>query len=159
LGSKVVDKAYYATRFDNTDIPPAEPEAMEKSEVMDLFGDALSAQSEFPVQFVSFTLYFHSGTAKLTEKSRQQLPTILTTVKNRNSLEIFVIGHADRVGTEQYNMNLSSKRAKWVKKFLSDSRVKSEIFTVSYHGERNPSIMTEDEVAEPQNRRVEVIVR
>jgi len=159
LGSKVVNKPFYATRVENMYIPPTEPEPIEKNEIMDVFGEALSAQSEFQIQFVSFTLYFHSGTVKLIEKSSKLMPSIITTVENRNSIEIFIIGHADRVGTEQYNMNLSSKRAKWVKNFMIDSGIKSEISVVFYRGEKNPSILTEDEVAEPQNRRVEVIVR
>jgi len=159
LGSKVVNKPFYATRVENMYIPPTEPEPIEKNEIMDVFGEALSAQSEFQIQFVSFTLYFHSGTVTLIEKSSKLMPSIITTVENRNSIEIFIVGHADRVGTEQYNMNLSSKRAKWVKNFMIDSGIKSEISVVFYRGEKNPSILTEDEVAEPQNRRVEVIVR
>jgi outer membrane protein OmpA-like peptidoglycan-associated protein len=157
LGSKVLNKPFYATRVDNMYIPPTEPEPMEKNEILDVFGDALSAQSK--VQFVPFTLYFHSGTAKLTEKSRNLLPSIVTAVKNRNLIKIFVAGHADRVGTEQFNLNLSSKRAKCIKNFLIDSGIKSDLIVDSYYGEKNPLILTEDEVAEPMNRRVEVIVQ
>ena len=158
MGTKVVNKPFYATRVDSMFLPPSEPKPIGENEVMELFGDILSAKSKSQIQFVQFTLYFHSGTEKLTEKSTQVLPAILTTVKKNNSMQIFVIGHTDRVGTEQYNINLSAKRAKWVKNFLIDSGIKSEIFVVSYHGEKSPSVLTEDEVAEPLNRRVEVIV-
>ena len=158
LGSKVVNKPFYATRVDSMFIPPTEPKPMGENEIMDVFGDVLSAQSASQNQFAQFTLYFQSGTDKLTEKSHKLLPSIITMVENHNSIQIFVIGHADRVGTEQYNINLSAKRAKWVKNLLIDSGIKSEIFVISYHGEKNPSVLTEDGVAEPLNRRVEVIV-
>ena len=84
LGSKVVNKPFYATRVENMYIPPTEPEPIEKNEIMDVFGEALSAQSEFQIQFVSFTLYFHSGTVTLIEKSSELMPSIITTVENRN---------------------------------------------------------------------------
>jgi outer membrane protein OmpA-like peptidoglycan-associated protein len=81
------------------------------------------------------------------------------TIKNLKSNEVYVVGHTDRVGTEKYNIELSSARANFVRDQLVSNGVKSSTFFVSFHGEAMPVVKTEDEVAEPLNRRVEVIYR
>ena len=87
------------------------------------------------------------------------LSKIVRTINNRKSNEVYIMGHTDRVGAEEYNMRLSSMRANFVRDQLVSSGVKSSTLFVSSHGESMPVIKTEDEVAEPLNRRVEVIVR
>jgi outer membrane protein OmpA-like peptidoglycan-associated protein len=63
------------------------------------------------------------------------------------------------VGTELYNVKLSSRRAYYIRDLLVSSGIKSSDIDVSFHGETMPIVYTEDEVAEPLNRRVEVIAR
>jgi len=70
-----------------------------------------------------------------------------------------VIGHTDRVGTELYNLKLSSRRAYYIRDLLVSSGIKAIDVYVSFYGEAMPLVYTEDEVAEPRNRRVEVIAK
>jgi outer membrane protein OmpA-like peptidoglycan-associated protein len=63
------------------------------------------------------------------------------------------------VGTEAYNIELSSRRANHVRNLLVSSGIKSSAFFVSYFGKARPMVPTKEEVPEPRNRRVEVIVR
>jgi outer membrane protein OmpA-like peptidoglycan-associated protein len=51
------------------------------------------------------------------------------------------------------------KRARAVKTLLEEEGVDFERLETDSHGEGNPLIETADNVAEPRNRRVEVIVR
>jgi len=42
---------------------------------------------------------------------------------------------------------------------LVADKIAGDDMTITYHGEGNPLIPTADNVAEPRNRRVEVVVR
>jgi tetratricopeptide (TPR) repeat protein len=70
-----------------------------------------------------------------------------------------VVGHTDRTGSRRGNMRLSTRRARTVAGLLAGRGVDPGILQVTSHGEENPLIPTPDNVPEPRNRRVEVIVR
>ena len=75
------------------------------------------------------------------------------------TLDISVVGHTDRVGSKSANLRLSLARARRVKALLTAAGLDAAILEVTSHGEANPLVHTADEVAEPQNRRVEVTIR
>ena len=69
-----------------------------------------------------------------------------------------ITGHADRSGPEDYNLNLSLRRADNVKAALVARGVKEGGISVASRGEAQPAITTDDGVREPANRRVEIIL-
>jgi outer membrane protein OmpA-like peptidoglycan-associated protein/predicted small lipoprotein YifL len=158
-GSQVLDRPGYATEVADAGAPPTAPKPMDESEIKGIFESALSAQPDLADRFVSFILYFDRDTIRLTSESKKLVMEVAKTVKTRRSNEVFVVGHTDRVGTEEYNLELSSRRAFYVRDMLVSSGIQAKMLVVSYHGEAIPQVNTEDEVAEPLNRRVEVIVR
>jgi outer membrane protein OmpA-like peptidoglycan-associated protein len=158
-GSQIIDKPGYATEVEDANKPPTAPKSVEEKEIKDVFGPALAAQPDPAGRFVSFILYFEHDTTKLTHESENLLPEVLKTIKNRKSKEVYVVGHTDLVGTEAYNIELSSRRANHVRNLLVSSGIKSSALFVSYFGKAKPLVPTKDEVPEPRNRRVEVIVR
>jgi len=158
-GSQTLDKPGYATLVEDISDPPSVPKPLADSEIMGVFGPALSAQPDLKGRFASFILYFESDSTELTDKSKELLPEVVRTIKNRKAGEIFVVGHTDRLGTEAYNLELSSKRATYVRDLLAPSGVPPSALVVSYQGEAMPAVYTEDEVWEPRNRRVEVFVK
>ena len=95
----------------------------------------------------------------LKPESLKTLPEIITTIKKRNSVNMSVIGHSDTAGDKNYNLNLSKRRAAEVSNLLVDRGVRRESINITSHGEENPLIYTKDNVNEPLNRRVEVVVR
>jgi outer membrane protein OmpA-like peptidoglycan-associated protein len=70
-----------------------------------------------------------------------------------------VVGHTDRVGSNAVNVPISIERANAVRDLLVRDGVDPAVIEVTSHGEEHPLIPTDDEVAEPRNRRVEVTVR
>lgn len=155
-GSQVVDKPWHATRVTEKEQMPTAPEAVKEEEIIPLFKDALEIQPLPPVHFV---IYFQTDTVKLRAKSKKVLPEVLASVTDRESNDISVTGHTDRIAPTHYNMALSLKRAKFIRDYLVDHGVNPDALEVTYHGESNPLIKTDDEVAEPKNRRVEITVR
>jgi outer membrane protein OmpA-like peptidoglycan-associated protein len=72
---------------------------------------------------------------------------------------IEVNGYTDRSGSDQYNQGLSVRRANAVAAELLRRGVpRNEIATRGF-GESNPLVPTADGVREPQNRRVEIILK
>ena len=70
-----------------------------------------------------------------------------------------MIGHTDSSGDEEFNMALSRRRAESVRDLLVAAGFTPAVIRTTFHGEGNPLIQTADNVHEPINRRVEVIVR
>jgi outer membrane protein OmpA-like peptidoglycan-associated protein len=138
---------------------PIAPKPVSENEITNVFGRALIAQPDPAGRFISFLLYFEHDSAKLTNESKKMFPEILITIKDRKSNEVYVVGHTDLVGTEAYNIELSSRRANHVRNLLVFSGIKPGIPVVSFYGKTRPLVPTENEVPEPRNRRVEVIVR
>lgn len=158
-GSQILDKPRYATEVEDFREPPTAPKPMEEKEIIGVFGAALSAQPDLKGRFISFILWFETDKTTLMPESKEQLSEMVRAIKNRNPKEIYVVGHTDRLGTEVYNTVLSSKRAYCIRDLLVSRGIKSSSLIVSFHGETMPLVYTEDEVAEPLNRRVEVFLR
>ncbi len=158
-GSQVVDKPGYVIEIEDPSKAPNAPKPLKENEINEVFGAALSAQPDSSNRFVLYILFFEHDTAKLTLESKRLLPEILKTIKNRKSNEIYLVGHTDLVGTEVYNIELSSKRARHVRDLLISNGIKSSNLFVSYYGKSRPLVPTQNQVPEPLNRRVEVIVR
>ena len=120
------------------------------------FGRALGAQPPRPVRFV---LYFLDNSDEFTPASKLEISKIFAEIAGHPSPEIVVVGHTDRVGTVPYNDALSLRRAERVGNALVQMGIPRDQITVAGRGEREPLVTTEDEVAEPRNRRVEITVR
>ena len=151
-----IDTPNRATTISGRQAAPRAPEPMTKEEIDAIFSRALAAQPEPPVHFV---LYFISDSAQLRPESLESLPAILRTIEERNSVDISVIGHTDTVGSDEHNYKLSRERAETVATYLVGHGVEQGHIRVSSHGKRNPLIPTGDNVSEPRNRRVEVVIR
>ncbi len=156
VGSLDITKAREATVVKGREYEPAPPKILSEDEIKAQFSSALEA---LPVQPVHFILYFKGDSTGLTADSRNTLPTILASIHNRRSQDISVIGHTDTAGSRQYNLQLSRKRASAIKKILIQKGIDSAYIKSTSHGEENPLIKTGDNVHEPRNRRVEVVVR
>lgn len=124
--------------------------------VMSRYGAILT---QLPAKEEQFVLYFETGGAQLTADSQAQLPSILARARARKGGEIIVTGHTDRQGALEANDALSLQRARAIAQLLMAQGFASELIDAVGRGERAPLVPTEDEVAEPRNRRAEVVVR
>lgn len=135
----------------------AVPARVADAEVERVFSAALAAA---PLPTRRFSLYFDEGTERLTPESEQRLPEILDDVRKRGlAAEVSVLGHTDRRGTDESNLQLSQRRADFVRDWLASNGVPATGITAVGRGENDLVVPTEDGVAEPRNRRVEVTVR
>jgi len=158
-GSQILNKPRYAVEVEALHQPPTAPAPMEEKEINDVFGPVLSALPDPSNRFISFILYFENDTTALTPESKALLAEVLTTIRNLKSNEVYVMGHTDLVGTETYNVRLSSMRANSVRDLFVSRGIEPDTLFVSFYGKTRPLVPTENEVPEPRNRRVEVFLR
>jgi outer membrane protein OmpA-like peptidoglycan-associated protein len=135
---------------------PSDPKKIDQSQIDSLFADSIKA---LPLEAVSFLLYFLHDSMELTAGSKSYIPEVLSLVKKREFYEISIIGHTDTIGGDEYNMGLSSARANAVRDVFLSQGIRSGQMELTYHGKREPIVLTGDNVTEPRNRRVEVVVK
>ena len=116
----------------------------------------LALQPPAPERFV---LQFEPGSAQLTAESQARLPEVIAQAQARAGGEIVISGHTDRQGSLAANDRLSLERASAIRALLIERGFSAGLIEAVGRGEREPRVATEDEVAEPRNRRAEVLVR
>ena len=135
---------------------PSDPKKIDQSRIDSLFTDSIKA---LPLEPVRFLLYFFNDSTKLTTESKHLIPEILSLADKRDFYEISIIGHTDTTGDDEYDMRLSSARSEAVRDVLLSHGIRSGQMELRYYGKRDPVIPTGDNVREPRNRRVEVVVK
>jgi len=132
-----------------------------------LFQPAPAAPAVAPVQPVApaptiartYLVFFDFNRADLTARAREIIGEAAQNARRAQSTRIEVAGHADRSGTPQYNQRLSQRRADVVAAELVRQGVNRGDIGVTAFGESRPLVPTADGVREPQNRRVEIVLR
>lgn len=112
-----------------------------------------------PAPAQRFTLNFETGTSRLTAESTARLSEVMQAARARPGGEIVVVGHTDRQGSLEANDRLSLERAQAIRTLLIEQGFTADRVEAQGRGEREPLVPTDDEVAEPRNRRAEVLVR
>jgi OmpA-OmpF porin, OOP family len=112
-----------------------------------------------PPKPTKYVLNFMPGGTTLTPESQEQLPKILQDATNRSGADMVVTGHTDSTGALVANDELSLKRAKVVSQLLVDKGATASRLESVGRGKRELLVPTADEVDEPKNRRVEIVVR
>jgi OOP family OmpA-OmpF porin len=152
-GELLLDKPYAAAQLTSRGPLKASSSA---EQVQAQFGSALAARPLPPAQF---TLYFIEGKDEFTDESRRAFDGVLAEIAQRPVPDVLVIGHTDKVGNDAFNDALSRQRAEVVRRALVARGIAADNIVVVGRGKREPIVPTADNVAEPRNRRVEILVR
>jgi OOP family OmpA-OmpF porin len=70
------------------------------------------------------TVYFNFNSSALTPAARTKLNTLAKTLKSKKVSSVSIIGYADEIGTDSYNLRLSQKRANAVASYLRGKGIK-----------------------------------
>jgi outer membrane protein OmpA-like peptidoglycan-associated protein len=107
----------------------------------------------------TFVIYFDIRSASLTARAREMVAEAAQAARGGAGARIEVTGHTDRTGTPTTNMRLSLRRAQVVAEELQRRGISRNDITIRGAGESEPAVPTADGVREPQNRRVEIVIR
>ena len=106
----------------------------------------------------TFIVYFDWDSAAVDGSGGRVIDDAVAAADSLGIADFSITGHADRSGPEDYNLNLSLRRADNVKAALIARGVQEGGISVAGRGEATPAITTDDGVREPANRRVEIIL-
>lgn len=107
----------------------------------------------------TYLVFFDWDRADLTARARQIVSEAAQASTHVQTTKIEVNGYTDLSGTAAYNDKLSVRRAKSVEAELIRDGVAQNEIDIHGYGESNPLVPTAPGVREPQNRRVEIILK
>jgi outer membrane protein OmpA-like peptidoglycan-associated protein len=153
---RVIDAAGTAVAVDGarTSVKPADPAAAEAR-----YAALLAGLPEPPARFI---LYFPEGSTTITAASEPTREAMFAEIKRRGAgVAVQIEGHTDRVGDATDNVRLSKQRADAARVMLVGLGLDTDITRTVGRGERAPlpGHATADNMEDPANRRVEVVVR
>ena len=156
-GTSVLTHSNDGTEADVVAEAPTKPHHVSDEDIKEMFAETLAKEPLPPEHYI---FHFETGKADILPEDNAQLPKAKTAIELRKPCDVSVIGHADRVGNNEMNFGISTKRAQAVANALTGMGVdESCMKDIRFYGESDPVVPTADEVAEPLNRRVEVEIR
>ena len=72
---------------------------------------------------------------------------------------LHVIGYTDDIGSDTYNLGLSTERAATVAQYLQDQGVSEQRLRIEGRGEANPRVPNTSAENRSRNRRVEIYIQ
>jgi OOP family OmpA-OmpF porin len=103
-----------------------------------------------------FIVFFDWDKADITPQASSILDNAAEQYRLTGNAQVVLAGHADRSGSDQYNVGLSQRRADNVRQYLAGRGIPEGVMRTEAFGESRPAVETADGVREPQNRRVEI---
>jgi OOP family OmpA-OmpF porin len=107
----------------------------------------------------SYLVFFDWDKASLTDRARQIVAEAAANSTKVQYTQIEVNGYTDTSGTPRYNQGLSVRRAQAVAAELVKDGVPKTAIAIQGFGETHLLVPTGPGVREPQNRRVEIIIK
>lgn len=128
-----------------------EPETFNGYEDEDGCPDERPIKQEFILRGVNF----ESGSAKLTPDSYAVLDRVVKSLMAYPEVRIEIRGYTDSVGSWEFNLKLSERRAQSVMDYLVNSGVSSDRLVVQGYGEADPVESNDTASGRASNRRIE----
>lgn len=99
---------------------------------------------------------FDFNRADVRSEFAPRVASLARTLNQHRGMRIEIIGHADAIGSDQYNQALSERRARAVGASLLDYGVGFDRISASGRGEWSPVAPNDSEWGRSRNRRVEI---
>lgn len=93
----------------------------------------------------------------LREEWHNYLDNLIDQILSHPEMRLKIVGHTDNIGSDDFNDQLSAKRAKSVYDYFIERGIKSTHLTYEGRGRREPLNRNDDEEGRKKNRRVELI--
>ena len=104
-------------------------------------------------------IQFEYNSAALTEDSEAGILMLFEFLKRNSDLKVELAGHTDNVGSDNYNLKLSSERAEVVRQALVNKGIDATRLTAKGYGATQPLVPNDSEEHRAMNRRTEMVVK
>src|SRR5882672_12817467 len=101
---------------------------------------------------------FDFDKAVVKPEGRAKLDDLAGKVRNLNLEVVIAIGHADSIGSDEYNQKLSVRRAEAVKAYLITKGIEANRIYTEGKGEKQPVASNKTKEGRAKNRRTEIEV-
>jgi outer membrane protein OmpA-like peptidoglycan-associated protein len=102
---------------------------------------------------------FDFNRADLSYEFTPRIRDLARTLSRYPGMSVAIIGHADAIGSDEYNQRLSERRARSVGDALTDYGVGYSRINISGRGEWEPIASNGSDWGRAQNRRVEITIK
>jgi outer membrane protein OmpA-like peptidoglycan-associated protein len=102
-------------------------------------------------------LLFDFNSDRVRGDARHNLDVLAQSLDKYPDTDLMIVGHTDAVGTEDYNQDLSIRRAEAASRYLESAGARTRIQTRG-RGESEPIATNDNESGRARNRRVEVAI-
>jgi outer membrane protein OmpA-like peptidoglycan-associated protein len=106
----------------------------------------------------SNSIRFDFDKATLRPENREILSRIAGILMTLKGYKISVFGYTDDIGTQQYNLQLSDRRAEAVREYLVHAGLDPSIMSAKGYGKSDPRVPGNTPAARAANRRVEIAI-
>ena len=139
-------------------LPTPMPAAVVPERTTALFALGFEKTDDGYVLNLPSPLIFDTGSDTLSDSAKTMLTTLATELRALNISSLRLFGHTDNVGTADYNLNLSSKRAEVIAAAMVSQGFTSDKLERRGFGFSRPLASNDTPEGRAQNRRVAIIV-
>lgn len=107
---------------------------------------------------ISDRVYFDTDSSVVNSEGQAALDRQATWLKDNDSVNILVEGHADERGTREYNLALGERRATAVKNYLTSQGIPAGRISTTSFGKERPAVVGNDDSSWSQNRRAVTVI-
>ena len=108
------------------------------------------------VNVAAKNVFFATASDKLLKQSFKRLDDVVTILNENPTFKVQIDGHTDAQGKDEYNLDLSNKRAASVKAYLVSKGIAEGRLNSTGYGETKPVADNNTAKGRAQNRRVEM---
>ena len=139
----------------------AEKAARAKAEADQLtkeLSDLKAKQTERGIILTIGDVLFATGKADLSPDAMRSVDKLVEFLQKYTNRNVLIEGHTDSVGSDEFNLTLSQKRADSLKEALTGEGIAGERITTVGYGKKYPVASNDTVAGKQQNRRVEVSI-
>ena len=104
-------------------------------------------------------ILFETGQAVLRPQAREVLSRIAGVLLVAPTYALSIEGHTDAVGSDDYNQQLSERRAASVRDYLAEAQVSPDVMRTAGFGKARPVATNDTPDGRQRNRRVEIVIQ
>ena len=142
--------------------PEPEPEPEQVQTIKEVINEAIKEEKkEIKIDFEKLAKksLFAFDSDKVSESSYSGLNFVANFLKENPNVTVKIEGHTDNIGPEEYNQDLSERRALSVANYLIDQGVDSDRITTKGFGSTRPIASNKTSKGRAKNRRTELTFR
>ena len=133
-----------------------EQELAHLQQVLSHIADTRRTAMGLVVTLGSNSVRFDFDKAEIKPQYREILSRIAGVLMTVQGYSVHVYGYTDDVGTQEYNLQLSARRAQAVRDYLVQSGLDPKIMSTKGYGKSDPRVPGDSSAARAANRRVEI---